>query len=150
MKFAPGAARSLPEAARFERRWCVGTFLLKYYLDISRKEQARRLRERRKDPLKQWKISPVDDAAQQHWRDYSRARDSMLLRTHHEEAPWIVVRADDKPQVRLYVILDRLSCIPTGKQAARHARQSRRARVPRKPHRQRMAGTPVFKNLIPT
>ena len=89
-----------------------GTFILKYYLDISHEEQAQRLRERRKDPLKQWKISPVDDAAQAHWKDYSRARDSMLLRTHTEDAPWIVVRADDKQQTRLNVIRDLLMRIP--------------------------------------
>jgi polyphosphate kinase len=93
-----------------------GTFILKYYLDISHEEQARRLRERRKDPLKQWKISPVDDAAQDHWKDYSRARDSMLLRTHHEDAPWIVVRADNKQQTRLNVIRDLLMRIPGRKE----------------------------------
>src|SRR5246127_1488380 len=59
-----------------------GIHLLKYYLDISRLEQARRLRERRRDPLKQWKLSPVDEAAQQHWSDYSRARDQMFMRRH--------------------------------------------------------------------
>jgi polyphosphate kinase 2 len=93
-----------------------GTFVLKYYLDISRAEQAQRLQERRKDPLKQWKISPVDDAAQAHWKDYSDARDSMLLRTHHEDAPWIVVRADNKQQTRLNVIRDLLTRIPGHKQ----------------------------------
>jgi polyphosphate kinase 2 (PPK2 family) len=85
-----------------------GISLVKYYLDISRREQARRLRARRHDPLKQWKISPVDEAAQRHWRDYSRARDSMLLRTHQADAPWIIVRADDKHQARLNVIRDML------------------------------------------
>src|ERR1700756_349942 len=59
-----------------------GIHLLKYYLDISRLEQARRLRERRRAPLKQWKLSPVDEAAQQHWSDYSRARDQMFMRRH--------------------------------------------------------------------
>ena len=81
MKFCTPAEHEdfLEAAPRFERLLVrSGTVLLKYYLDIARKEQARRLRERRKDPLKQWKISPVDEAAQKHWRDYSRARDSML------------------------------------------------------------------------
>jgi len=86
-----------------------GIHLLKYYLDISRPEQARRLRERRRDPLKQWKLSPVDEAAQEHWSDYSRARDQMFLRSHTREAPWMVVRADDKHQARLNVIRDMLS-----------------------------------------
>lgn len=104
----------LEAAPRFERMLVdAGISVLKYYLDISRKEQARRLRERRRDPLKQWKISPVDEAAQRHWRDYSRARDSMLLRTHHADAPWILVRADDKHQTRLNVIRDILARIPS-------------------------------------
>ena len=102
--------RAVPHFERLLVR--SGTFILKYYLDISHREQAQRLRERRTDPLKQWKISPVDDAAQAHWKDYSRARDSMLLRTHHEDAPWIVVRADDKQQTRLNVIRDLLTRIP--------------------------------------
>ena len=105
----------LEAAPRFERLLVrSGTFLVKYYLDITRKEQQRRLRERRKDPLKQWKISPVDEAAQGHWDDYSRARDSMLLRTHSTSAPWMVVRADDKQQARLNVIRDLLMRIPSG------------------------------------
>jgi polyphosphate kinase 2 len=103
----------LEAAPRFERMLVrSGIVLLKYYLDISREEQARRLRDRRHDPLKQWKVSPVDEAAQRHWREYSRARDDTLRRTHREEAPWIVVRADDKHQARLNVIRDILSRIP--------------------------------------
>ena len=81
----------------------------KYYLDISREEQKTRLAERRKDPLKQWKLSPIDKAAQKHWRDYSRARDAMFLRTHHPSGAWHVVRANDKYSARLNVIRDLLS-----------------------------------------
>jgi polyphosphate kinase len=117
----------LEAAPRFERMLVrSGIFLLKYYLDITRKEQARRLRDRRRDPLKQWKISPVDEAAQEHWRDYSRARDTMLLRTHQREAPWIVVRADDKRQARLNVIRDMLARIPSPEVSARHGRPDER------------------------
>ena len=113
----------LQAAPRFERMLVrSGMFLLKYYLDITRTEQARRLRERRRDPLTQWKISPVDEAAQRHWNDYSRARDSMLMRTHQQEAPWIVVRADDKHQARLNVIRDMLSRIPAPDVNRRRAR----------------------------
>jgi polyphosphate kinase len=114
MKFCTRAEHEafLEAAPRFERMLVdARIFLLKYYLDISRGEQARRLRERRHDPLKQWKISPVDEAAQRHWRDYSRARDTMFRRTHQREAPWIVVRADDKHQARLNVIRDMLARI---------------------------------------
>ena len=116
MKFCTRAEREafLEAAPRFERMLVhSGISVLKYYLDISRKEQARRLRERRRDPLKQWKISPVDEAAQRHWHDYSRARDTMLLRTHHADAPWILIRADDKHQTRLNVIRDILARIPS-------------------------------------
>jgi len=101
--------RAAPEFERMLVR--SGTTLLKYYLDISRGEQVRRLRERRQDPLKQWKLSPVDQAAQKHWRDYSRARDAMLSRTHHQDGPWIVVRADNKREARLNVIRDILARI---------------------------------------
>jgi len=115
MKFCSVAEHEafLEAAPGFERMLVhSGIFLLKYYLDITRKEQARRLADRERDPLKQWKISPVDQAAQKHWRDYSRARDSMFLRTHSEDAPWIVVRADDKKQARLNVIRDILMRVP--------------------------------------
>ena len=88
-----------------------GIVLLKYYLDISKHEQTARLRERRRDPLKQWKLSPVDEAAQAHWDDYSRARDVMLTRTHHPDAPWTVVQADHKHEARLNIIRDILASI---------------------------------------
>ena len=86
-----------------------GMVILKYYLDISRAEQKRRLKDRADDPLKQWKLSPVDDVAVKHWSDYSAARDEMLARTHTSFAPWIIVRADDKQEARLNVIRDILS-----------------------------------------
>jgi polyphosphate kinase len=113
----------LESAPEFERLLVrSGIHLLKYYLDISRAEQARRLKARRRDPLKQWKLSPVDQAAQRHWRDYSRARDRMLSSTHSPAAPWIVVRADDKHQARLNVIRDILSRVPAPDVVRRHAR----------------------------
>ena len=86
-----------------------GMRLFKYYLDISRREQKRRLAARAKDPLKQWKLSPVDAKATKYWDDYSKARNQMLARTHTEAAPWIIVRADDKETAQLNVIRDLLS-----------------------------------------
>ncbi|MFG1288956.1 MULTISPECIES: polyphosphate kinase 2 [Xanthobacteraceae] len=86
-----------------------GVTILKYYLDISQTEQKVRLKDRRDDPLKQWKLSPIDDAATKHWDDYSAARNEMLARTHTPFAPWTVVRADDKPSARLNVIRDLLT-----------------------------------------
>lgn len=86
-----------------------GIKLFKYYLDISRQEQRTRLKDRRKDPLKQWKISPIDNQANKRWDAYSLARNEMLARTHNPVAPWTVVRADNKPQARLNLIKDLLS-----------------------------------------
>lgn len=89
----------------------AGIILLKYYLDITKGEQKRRLKDRREDPLTQWKISPIDAAAQKHWKDYSDARDIMLARSHIAVAPWTIVHADDKPAARLGIIRDFLSCL---------------------------------------
>jgi len=85
-----------------------GIRLMKYYLDITREEQQRRLEDRRGDPLKQWKISPIDAEAQRRWGDYSRARNEMLARTHNVVTPWTVVRADDKRAARINMISDLL------------------------------------------
>lgn len=86
-----------------------GIRLLKYYLDIGQDEQKRRLKERREDPLTQWKTSPIDAKATKLWRDYSAARNEMFARTHNLLTPWTVVRADDKRLARLNVIRDLLS-----------------------------------------
>lgn len=86
-----------------------GLSLLKYYLDITRDEQRKRLVSRRKDPLKQWKISPVDDQALEFWDDYSKARDDMLERTSTKSSPWVIVKADHKKTAHLNVIRDLLS-----------------------------------------
>ncbi|WP_395021317.1 polyphosphate kinase 2 [Dongia sp.] len=99
----------------------TGIQILKYYLDIGKKEQKQRLRARRKDPLKQWKISPIDEVALEHWDAYSHARDEMFARTSSPLAPWLVVRADDKHSARLNVIRDllsRLACPETDKHMA--------------------------------
>lgn len=86
-----------------------GIKLLKYYLDVSKDEQVRRLNERRRDPLKQWKSSPIDAVAVKHWKAYSAARDAMLMRTHTATAPWRIVRADNKRLARLNLMRDILS-----------------------------------------
>jgi polyphosphate kinase 2 len=85
-----------------------GVTVIKYYLDISKGEQKRRLKARRESPLKQWKISPIDAEATKHWDDYSKARNAMFARTHTLMSPWIVVRSDDKRQSRLNLIRDLL------------------------------------------
>ena len=85
-----------------------GVKLFKYYLDISKAEQKRRLRSRTTDPLKQWKISPIDNQAIKYWKAYSLARNEMLARTHNPMAPWTLVRANDKRLARLNIIKDLL------------------------------------------
>jgi polyphosphate kinase 2 len=86
-----------------------GVELRKYYLDITRDEQKKRLKDREKDPLKAWKNSPVDAAALKKWDAYTKARDEMFRRTSHTRAPWRVVRADRKKEARLGVIHDLLA-----------------------------------------
>jgi polyphosphate kinase 2 len=95
-----------------------GMKILKYYLDISRPEQARRLADRDEDPLKQWKKSPIDAVALEKWDDYTEARDDMLRRTDFAHSPWFAVRTDDKRQARLNVIrhiIKSIDCPETNK-----------------------------------
>ena len=78
-------------------------------VDIDKDEQKRRLKDRERDPLKQWKSSPIDKVAVKKWADYTAARDEMLARTHSVFAPWTVVRANSKPAARLALIRDVLA-----------------------------------------
>lgn len=78
--------------------------IVKFWLDVSKDEQAVRLKERKTDPLKILKTSPLDDAAQDKWDDYSAARDEMLRRSSTPIAPWICVRSDKKKTARLNII----------------------------------------------
>ena len=87
----------------------AGVALRKYYLDISRHEQKVRLSDREKDPLKKWKISPVDAVAAKKWPAYTKARDEMFRRTHHAPGPWRVVHADHKKDARIALIGDLLT-----------------------------------------
>jgi polyphosphate kinase 2 len=103
-----------------------GVKLLKYYLDIGRDEQARRLADRKRDPLKQWKLSPIDAAAVTQWKPYSRARDTMLLRTHSDAAPWSIVCANDKRLARLNLIRDVLSRLDYGGKKGKSIEPDRR------------------------
>ncbi len=107
MGFATSAqqAQFLDDAPEFERMLISsGVTLIKIWLDISKDEQARRLKARREDPLKALKVSDMDAVAQAKWSDYSRARDEMLTRTSTALAPWTCVRGDHKKRVRLNVI----------------------------------------------
>ena len=93
------------EVESFEKGLIEGGFIiLKYYLDISKKEQEKRLKAREDDPLKQWKISPIDEEALKHWKDYSEARNEMLLKTNFRHAPWFIVNAVDKDETHIALI----------------------------------------------
>lgn len=95
----------LRDAPEFERMLIESDIrLIKYWLDISKAEQAERLEARRKDPLKQLKVSPLDAVAQKRWKDYSAARDEMLMRTSTPIAPWTCVRNDRKKKGRINLI----------------------------------------------
>jgi polyphosphate kinase 2 len=90
-----------------------GMILIKYWLEVGKEEQARRFAARVDDPLRQWKLSPMDVQAWRHWDDYTRARDEMLLATDTAHAPWYIVRSDDKKKARLNCISHFLSLVPT-------------------------------------
>ena len=81
-----------------------GVQIVKLWLDISRDEQAKRLKARTTDPLKTLKISPLDAVAQAKWDDYTNARDEMLMRTHTHAAPWTIVHTDHKKVARLNIM----------------------------------------------
>jgi polyphosphate kinase 2 len=90
----------------------AGIILIKYWLEVGQKEQQRRFEARLKDPLRQWKLSPMDVESFQRWYDYSRARDTMLAATDSKHAPWHLVRSDDKRKARLNCISHLLGLIP--------------------------------------
>ena len=95
----------LHDAPTFERMLCEADIrIVKFWLDISKAEQEKRLDARRTDPLKILKVSALDDIAQKKWKAYSKARDEMLIRTHSAHAPWICVHTDKKKKARLAVI----------------------------------------------
>jgi polyphosphate kinase len=89
-----------------------GIILIKIWLEVGQKEQDRRFAARISDPLRQWKLSPMDIESYQKWYDYSRARDLMLKKTDTTHAPWYIVRSDDKKRARLNCIQHILSNIP--------------------------------------
>ncbi|HVV29969.1 MAG TPA: polyphosphate kinase 2 [Mycobacteriales bacterium] len=89
-----------------------GILLRKYWFSVSVREQQRRLRARRDDPLRRWKLSDVDLQSILRWDDYSRAKDEMIRHTDIPEAPWSIVDSDDKRRARINMIAHLLSSIP--------------------------------------
>jgi polyphosphate kinase len=90
----------------------TGIQLIKYWLEVSNEEQSRRFEARIQDPLRQWKLSPVDLPSREKWYKYSRARDRMLEATDTKHAPWHLLNSDDKKRARLNCITHLLSLIP--------------------------------------
>jgi len=89
-----------------------GIVLIKYWFSITDEEQQMRFRMRIKDPMKQWKLSPMDLQSRVRWEDYTRAKEEMLDRTNIPEAPWFIVEGNDKKRARLNCMAHLLSCIP--------------------------------------
>jgi polyphosphate kinase 2 len=95
----------LDQVSEFERMLVSsGIIMFKFYFSISKKEQAKRFKERKTDPLKQFKLSPVDAKSQELWDAYMEAKHSMLRASHTGIAPWIIIRADNKKKARINCI----------------------------------------------
>src|SRR5437763_14118212 len=89
-----------------------GIHLIKYWFSVNDGEQEKRFAERMRNPVKRWKLSPMDLESRQHWVEYSRAKDLMLKHTDRKKTPWFIVDADDKKRARLNCIAHLLKQIP--------------------------------------
>ena len=130
MGFCTPAQRDLflercPEIERYITQ--AGVILVKFWLEVSDEEQKRRFEARIKDPLRQWKLSPMDLPSRKKWYEYSRARDTMLEATDTEDAPWHVVPSDDKRRARLNCIAELLRLIPHEKVPAKKVKLPKRS-----------------------
>ncbi len=100
------------QAPKFEEMLVQsGIKLIKFYLSVSKPEQARRFHDRETNPLKQWKLSPIDKEAQQRWDDYTEAKEATFKLTHTDHAPWTIVKSEDQPRARLNAIRHVLNLI---------------------------------------
>jgi polyphosphate kinase 2 len=105
--------RFLHQCPIFERMLVEdGILLRKYWFSVSDQEQQRRFRSRLQDPMRHWKLSPMDLESITRWEDYSRAKDEMMVHTDIPEAPWYVVESDVKKRARLNMMAHLLSTIP--------------------------------------
>ena len=130
--------RFLVQAPRFERMLVDdGILLYKYWLSVDQDEQERRFRERAEDPLKRWKLSPIDLQARTHYAEYGRARDAMIKATHTRFAPWYVVDFNDQRRGRLTLIRHLLDQVPD---TAVPEPTTELAPLARKPARERFDG----------
>ena len=102
--------RQCPELERMLVR--SGIRLYKYWFSVTRKEQRRRFAARETDPLKQWKLSPIDKASLDKWEDYTEAKEAMFFNTDTADAPWTIVKSDDKKRARINCMQHFLSPLP--------------------------------------
>jgi polyphosphate kinase 2 len=102
--------RQTPDLERMLVR--SGIRLFKYWFSVTPKEQTARFAKRETDPLKQWKLSPIDKLAMQKWKDYTEAKEAMFFYTDTADAPWMVVKSDDKKRARLNCMHHFLSSLP--------------------------------------
>ena len=112
--------RFLQQVPEFEHMlYEDGVTIIKFWFSISKEEQARRFEARRQNPLKQWKLSPVDEKAQELWDAYTRNKEEMFSKTHTTYSPWIIVKANDKQTARLESLRYVLNLLPyKGKEEA--------------------------------
>jgi polyphosphate kinase 2 (PPK2 family) len=105
--------RFLHQCPIFERLLVAdGIILIKYWFSVGDGEQERRFRSRLEDPMRRWKLSPIDLETRARWVEFSRAKDEMFIHTDTPEAPWYVVEGDDKRRARLNCIAHLLSIVP--------------------------------------
>jgi polyphosphate kinase 2 (PPK2 family) len=121
--------RFLELCPTFEK-WLIGSgvILIKIWLEVGQGEQEKRFNARIQDPLRQWKLSPMDLESYRQWYQYSKARDEMLRRTDTKDAPWYIVRSDDKKRARLNCIGHILSLFPFKKPPRTNVELPRRER----------------------
>jgi len=115
MGFCSGAEyrEFMRQAPQFERMLVnSGIRLFKLWFSVTRKEQLRRFKSREGDPLKQWKLSPMDLASLARWEEYTEAKENMFFHTHTADAPWTVIKSDDKKRARLNAMRLVLSSLP--------------------------------------
>ncbi len=105
--------RQCPELERMIAR--SGVRLIKYWFSVSRDEQRRRFKARETDPLKQWKLSPIDQASIDKWDDYTEAKEAMFFYTDTADAPWTIIKSDDKKRARVNCLRHFLHALPYAK-----------------------------------
>ena len=139
------ARRFLELVPRFEAAIVEsGITLLKYFLDVSEEEQEKRFRQRIDDPLRQWKLSPMDVESYRRWWDYTRAYDEMIRMTDTRHAPWWIVPSDNKKRARVNCISHILASIPYEHVAFDEPKLGKRQKRP-----QDFVEDPTPRNVVP-